>query len=187
MPALIGWVGAVGYWIGVGPDEAPGASGDVAADVAIVLGAAVSGDTPSPVFRERIAHAINLQEEGRVSHILFTGGRAEGDELGESEAAMAMALEAGVPAQAILTETKSTTTMQNLVNAQLVMRDAGLDNAVIISDPLHMRRAMEMADSLGMIAQPSATPTTRYRSFGAKARFLARETYFMHHFWLFGE
>jgi len=183
VPALMGWFGAVAFWIGAGPEENP----DASADVAIVLGAATDGNTPSPVFRERIAHAINLRREGRVSHLLFTGGQAEGDLLAESEAARAMALGAGVPPEAILLETESVTTMHNLVEAQLVMRDAGLNSAIIVSDPLHMRRAMEMAGTLGMDAQPSATPTTRYRSFGTKAPFLARETYFMHHFWLLGE
>ncbi len=183
VPALMGWVGAVAYWIGTGPEETP----DSHAEVAIVLGAAVDGDTPSPVFRERIAHAVNLHGDARVSILLFTGGRGEGDDLAESEAARATALEAGVPRDAILVETTSTTTMHNLVEAQVMMRDANLDRALIVSDPLHMRRAMEMAESLGIDAQPSATPTTRYRSFGKKAIFLLRETWFMHRFWLFGE
>jgi len=183
VPALIGWIGAISYWIGVGPEELP----DASADVAIVLGAAVDGDVPSPVFRERIAHAINLHGEGRVSNLLFTGGQAEGDELAESEAAREMALAEGVPSDAILIETGSTTTLHNLAEAQLLMRDAGLDSAIIVSDPLHMRRAMEMADALGLEAQPSATPSTRYRTFNTQAPFLLREVYFMHHYWLFGE
>lgn len=183
VPALMGWFGGVGYWIGVGPEEAPGAS----ADVAIVLGAAVDGDTPSPVFRERIAHGITLYNDARVSHVLFTGGQAESDTLAESEAARVMALEAGVSGEAILIETESQTTMRNLAEAQSVMQDAGLNSAIIVSDPLHMRRAMEMAEELGMDAQASATPTTRYQSFGTKTQFLAREIYFMHHFWIFGE
>ncbi|WP_340587854.1 YdcF family protein [Erythrobacter alti] len=183
VPAIIGWVGAVSYWIAVGPDEAPEAS----ADAAVVLGAAVDGDTPSPVFRERIAHAIDLHQQGRVSTLIFTGGQAEGDTVAESEAGRAMAIEAGVPAEAILIETDSLTTMQNLVDAQLLMRDAGLENALIVSDPLHLRRATEMAEALGLDAQASATPTTRYQTLGTQAPFLAREVYFMHHFWLFGE
>ena len=183
VPAIIGWVGAVAYWIGVGPEEVA----DPRADAAIVLGAAVDGDVPSPVFRERIAHAIDLYEAGRVRRLVFTGAWSPEDGLAESEAAQAMALAEGVPADAILTETRSATTMQNLEEAQRVMRGAGLESAVIVSDPLHMRRATEMADKLGLKAVPSATPTTRYRSLSTQAEFLLRETWFMHHFWLFGE
>lgn len=183
LPTLIGWVGAVAYWIGVGPEETP----DARADVAIVLGAAVSGDEPSPVFRERIDHGVNLYKAGRVERLLFTGGRGEGTSVAESEAARVMAVSEGIPDDAILTEDESTTTMHNLVEAQLLMRDAGAETALIVSDPLHMRRAMEMAEALGIQARPSATPTSRYRSWTTQLSFLLRETYFMHHFWLFGE
>lgn len=183
MPALVGWFAAIAFWISTGPEEIP----DARADVAIVLGAAVEGDRPSPVFRERIAHAIALYREGRVGRLLLTGGRGAGDSVAESEAAQAMALAEGVPAEAILIETQSVTTMHNLVEAQLLMRDSGLESALVVSDPLHMRRAMQMADTLGIDAQPCATPSSRYRSWGTKAPFLLREVYFMHHFWLFGE
>ena len=98
-----------------------------------------------------------------------------------------MALAAGVPEESILVETESGTTMHNLVEAQLLMRDAGLQTALVVSDPLHLRRAMEMADDLGLDARASGTPTTRYRTWGTKLPFIAREVYFMHHFWLFGE
>ncbi|MEL1250433.1 YdcF family protein [Aurantiacibacter gilvus] len=183
IPLLCGWLGAIAVWIYDTPTAPPG----IAADAAIVLGAAISGDEPSPVFRERIAHAISLHDEGRVQQLIFTGAQGEGDTLAESEAARNMALAQGVPAEAILIETQSVTTMHNLVEAQLLMRDAGLDDALIVSDPLHLRRAMEMAEALGLDAEPSATPTTRYQSWGTKLPFLAREVYFMHHFWLFGE
>lgn len=183
IPLLFGWLGAIAVWIYDTPTAPPG----IEADAAIVLGAAVARDEPSPVFAERINHAIALYDEGRVQHLIFTGAQGEGDSLAESEAARDMALEAGVPAEAILIETESVTTMHNLVEAQLVMRDAGLEDALIVSDPLHMRRAMEMVEALGMDAQPSATPTSRYQTWGTKAPFLAREVYFMHHFWLFGE
>lgn len=183
VPALFGWLGAIAVWIYDTPVAPPGAE----ADAAIVLGAAVDDDAPSPVFRERIAHAISLYEEGRVQRLIFTGAQGEGDSLAESEVARDMALEAGVPGEAILIETESVTTMHNLVEAQLLMGHAGLDDALIVSDPLHMRRAMEMAEALGLDAAPSATPTTQYLTWSTKAPFLAREVYFMHHFWLFGE
>ncbi|WP_309245652.1 hypothetical protein [Desmonostoc muscorum] len=45
---------------------------NIKADAAIVLGAAVWGEKPSPVFRERINHAINLYKNGSVKAIIFT-------------------------------------------------------------------------------------------------------------------
>lgn len=44
------------------------------ADAAVVLGAAAWGNKPSPVFRERIAHGIDLYRNGTVGKLIFTGG-----------------------------------------------------------------------------------------------------------------
>lgn len=160
---------------------------DASADVAIVLGAAVVDREPSPVFHERIAHGIDLYQAGKVERLIFTGARGEVASIAESEAARVLALAEGVPDEAILTEDESVATMHNLVEAQLLMRDADAETALIVSDPLHMRRAMEMAQALGIDAQPSATPTSRFHSWTTQLPFLLREIYFMHRFWLFGE
>ena len=57
------------------------------------------------------------------------------------------------------------------------MDENELEQALIVSDPLHMKRAMWLADSIGMNAESSPTQTSRYESFGRKARFLLREVY----------
>lgn len=44
----------------------------VKADAAIVLGAGIWGDEPSPVFKERINHGIWLYENGYVNQLIFT-------------------------------------------------------------------------------------------------------------------
>ncbi len=150
------------------------------ADGAVVLGAAVWGDQPSPVFQERINHAIDLYAEGRVEWLIFTGGVGVGQphEPAEGEVARFYALERGVPEEAILFETTSHTTAENLRGARRLAEAHGLERLLIVSDPLHMKRAVTIARDLGLDAHPSSTPTTRYRSFGPRARFLLRETYF---------
>jgi uncharacterized SAM-binding protein YcdF (DUF218 family) len=101
--------------------------------------------------------------------------------------ARAYALKRGVPADAILTETLSRTTKQNLVEARRLMRAEGLESALIVSDPLHMKRAMRMAGGVGIEAAPSPTPTSRYRSWRSKAGFLLREVYFYNVYLLTGQ
>ena len=159
----------------------------VAPSLAIVLGAAVEIDTPSPVFAARIDHAIDLYQAGAIKGILFTGGRSPEDTLSEAAAARDYAIGEGVPTGDILLEDVSRTTHQNLTGALPVMQAAGASRALIVSDPLHLRRAVIMADDLGIDAKASATPSTRYRSWSTKAPFLLREVYFMHHYWVFGE
>jgi uncharacterized SAM-binding protein YcdF (DUF218 family) len=148
------------------------------ADVAIVLGAATTGDRPSPVFEERIRHGIALYRSGAVDALLFTGGRGDGAPVAESAVARGYALRAGIPAEAILTEEVSQTTQENLAQAHATMEPRGWDSAMIVSDPLHMMRALRMAEDLGIAAAPAPTPTSRYRGFLAKAGFLTRETVF---------
>ncbi|HEX6036712.1 YdcF family protein [Longimicrobium sp.] len=148
------------------------------ADVAIVLGAAVRDTVPSPVFAARIDHAVDLYRRGRVRRIVFTGGVGAGDRLAESEAARRYALRAGVPDERIAIETRSTITYENLVEARALLAATPPARVLIVSDPLHMRRAVTMARDLGLDAHPAPTPTTRYRSWRSKAPFLAREVWF---------
>ena len=147
------------------------------ADAAVVLGATVYRNRPSPVFRERINHAIDLYRQGIVENIIFTGGLAGNDELAESEAARAYALAQGVSAEHIFIETESDNTCLNLLGAKQIIEKNGMDQVLLVSDPLHMRRTMWLAESIGLKALSSPTPTSRYQSFDRKAGFLIREVY----------
>ncbi|MDZ8034459.1 MAG: YdcF family protein [Nostoc sp. DedQUE08] len=151
---------------------------NIKADAAIVLGAAVWKEEPSPVFRERINHAINLYKNGFVKTIIFTGGVGESNEPAEAIVGKNYAIAHQVKAADILIETQSRTTHQNLKNALEVANAHQLTKFLIVSDPLHMKRAVLMARGLGMDAHSSPTPTTRYRSFRSQMEFLSRETYF---------
>lgn len=147
------------------------------ADVAIVLGAGTYRTRPSPVFAERINHAIELYQSGYVKAIIFTGGYGSGDLMPDSEIAREYAIQRGVPETAIFTEGISTTTEENLVEAQRMMHNLGFATALVVSDPLHMYRSMELADELGIEASSSPTTTSRYRTLRSQLFFLAREAY----------
>ena len=147
-------------------------------DAAIVLGAATTDGVVSPVYRERIHHGIWLYENGYVDYLVMTGGVGKGNEISDACAAKQYAVEKGVPEQAILIEEKSTITEENMEYAKELMDAYSLDTAIIVSDPLHMKRAMLMAQDYGINACSSPTPTTMYRSAKTKVPFLAREVFF---------
>ena len=158
----------------------------VSGDAAIVLGNAVlAGGLPDPVFQARIDHAIALYKAGRVKTIIFTGGWRYGPDLTESIAAKNYALAQGVRVEDTYIETASQTTWQNLIEAEKLVRKHGLGRVLIVSDPLHMRRAMTMARDLGLDAHSSPTTTSRVDSERGHFRFLARETvyYAIHLVW----
>ena len=146
------------------------------ADAAIVLGAAVWGEQVSPVFRERINHAINLYHQGRIRKLIFTGGQGNRDEPTEASAARNYALQNGVPLNDVLIEQSSHTTYENMVYAKKLADRYGLKKTLIVTDPLHMKRAITMAHDVGLDAYPSPTPTTKYKSLKSQTSELARET-----------
>lgn len=174
---LLLWLAGVSaYIVGVGErDQA------APADVIIVLGAAAYDARPSPVFEERLRHGIALYQRGLARRLIFTGGfGGAGARFSESQVGKRFALKSGVPEQAILIETVSRTTRQNLQQAAALMRDNDLRTAIIVSDPLHMARAMRLAREEGIDALASATPTSRFRSFSTRWRFFLQELYFFH-------
>lgn len=148
------------------------------ADVAIVLGAAVYHGEVSPVYRERLHHGIMLYEQGYVKKIIVTGGLSEGNDCSDAYAAKLYLMSQGILEEDILMEEESAITQENLENAQKLMAQQGYQSAVIVSDPLHMRRAMLLAEDLGIEAYSSPTETTMYRSLKTKIPFLAREIFF---------
>lgn len=148
------------------------------ADVAIVLGAGTQNDKASPVFRERIRHGIWLYQNGYVEKMIFTGGYGEGNRYSDACVAKQYAMEQGVPEEDILIEEKSTITQENIENAKSIMENMSYETALIVSDPLHMKRSMLMAEDYEIEAYSCPTPTSMYVSMSKKLSFLARELFF---------
>lgn len=148
------------------------------ADCAIVLGAGVTNQTPSLVFRERLNHAISVYRQGYVGIILLTGGKSPGNFLSDAEIARRYIVSQGIPDEIILLEEKSNVTRENLSYAKEIMDSHHLRTALIISDPLHMKRAITMAKDNDIDAFSSPTPTSQIKSTFARTRFLLRESFY---------
>ncbi|WBX94957.1 YdcF family protein [Pseudoxanthomonas mexicana] len=161
-------------WVGQRDDARP-------ADAIIVLGAAAYDAKPSPVFEERIRHGIDLYKRGLAPKLIFTGGYGGvGARFSESQVARRYALRQGVPDKAILIESLSRNTHDNLRQASLLMQQHQLHDVIVVSDPLHMARALRISKELGISAVGSPTPTSRFRTFATRWRFLLQEVYFFH-------
>ena len=161
-------------WVGQRDDARP-------ADAIIVLGAAAYDAKPSPVFEERIRHGIDLYRRGLAPKLIFTGGYGGvGARFSESQVARRYALRQGVPDKAILIESLSRNTHDNLRQASLLMQQHQLHDVIVVSDPLHMARALRISKELGIRAVGSPTPTSRFRTFATRWRFLLQDVYFFH-------
>ena len=147
-------------------------------DVAIVLGAGTSNGKVSPIYRERINHSIYLYDSGIIKKIIFTGGFGKDQSISDSESAKAYALENGVPYKDIIIESSSRYTIENLEESKEIMDSLEMRSALIISDPLHMKRAMLLAEKTKINCKPSPTQTSMYKSFNTKMKSLGYETIF---------
>ncbi len=176
LPAAL-WLGAVAawvVWVGERDHAAP-------ADAIVVLGAAAYDAQPSPVFQARIEHGLDLYRSGFADTLIFTGGYGGSNaRFSESQVARRYALRHHVPDSAILIEARSRTTYENLVEARRLMQEHGLQRVIVVSDPLHMSRALRLSRKLGIDALGSPTPATRFRSWRTRLEFLVREVYFFH-------
>lgn len=169
---------ALSFFAGLSISQYAKTFSDTPSDAAIVLGASIWGDKPSPVFKARIDHAINLHQQGKVKYLIFTGAIGKGERFAEAKIAKNYALGQGVKASNVLIETRSKITFENLEEAKKLLDEKQLETVLIVSDPLHMKRAMTMAEDLNIKARTSPTPTSFYKTWRTKSGFLAREIFF---------
>jgi uncharacterized SAM-binding protein YcdF (DUF218 family) len=147
-------------------------------DVAIVLGAGSTNGKVSPVFRERINHAIFLYNSSKINYIIFTGGFGKNETTSDSKSAMNYAIEKGIPKEKIFIEEKSTITYHNLIMANSIMESNNFKTAVIVSDPYHMKRSLTMCSNIEINGKPSPTQTSMYQSWSTKLPYLIYETFY---------
>ena len=133
-------------------------------DAVVVLGAAQYNGQPSPIYRARLEHALDLYASGVAPVLVFTGGNEPGDRFTEGGSGAQWAEAHGVPDSAILTEETSRTTYGNLAGARQLRADRLAPRQrlriIVVSDPFHMFRAVKQAQDLGMTAYPSPTRTS---------------------------
>lgn len=91
-------------------------------------------------FQERVTQAVTLYRAGYASHVVFSSGFVF--TMREAEVMKAVAVSAGVPAEAIVLEEQATNTHENVVYSARVLDARGWTRALLVSSPYHMRRAL---------------------------------------------
>jgi uncharacterized SAM-binding protein YcdF (DUF218 family) len=141
--------------------------------LALILGAAVRADGPSPTLRRRTLAAAALWHQGRVAGILCCGGLGRHPPA-EAAAMRDILIAQGVPETAILIEDRSTTTEENLRLALPILRARGEGQVILVTDWYHAPRARLTARRLGLAAI-SQSPPLRGTRLAAQARSALRE------------
>jgi len=130
----------------------------------VVLGAALRPDgRPSPALARRIETAARLFAAGRAPRALVTGGATGAGPASEAEAMRRGLIARGVPEAAILVEDRARDTLENARLSIPILRRAGVSRAILVTDRVHMPRALTLFRLLGMPAEaaPCAAPAGR--------------------------
>ncbi|HEY9125824.1 MAG TPA: YdcF family protein [Acidobacteriaceae bacterium] len=137
------------------------------ADVICVFGAAEYAGKPSPVLRARLDHALALYEHKIAPVMLTLGGSAPGDKYSEGEVGAAYLMANGVPQKAIIAETESRSTDEQVHRIAVIARTNGFRRLVIVSDPTHLFRIREMFAREGLRVMTS--PRTQVAMVGSSS------------------
>lgn len=129
--------------LGVGRDTAQ------VSDAIVVLGARVHlRNGINPCLLARVKHGVELWKSGYAPVLVMSGGDDIEDGANEAHHMAKMAVEWGVPKSAILEESKSSSTYENLKFTQVLLAQHNKKTAILVSDPYHMLRASLIAEQL---------------------------------------
>lgn len=130
-------------------------------DAIVVLGAGAAGkgslrpdDQLGGVSLQRTLCGVALFAEGRAPRLVFSGGDAEIFGTGPREAVVMkrVALQAGVPDQAIVLDARARNTVEN---ARGVTRLLGRSSVVLVTSASHMLRATALFRAQGLAVTPA--------------------------------
>ena len=135
------------------------------ADAIAVLGAAEYDGRPSPVYRARLDHALDLYRRG-IAPLIITLGGPGGDQYTEGSVGAQYLISMGVPEEDVIAETHSRDTEQSAHTIAVIARANGIRRIIVVSDPTHMFRvhALCTADGLDVLTSPRTVPAVTDRS-----------------------
>jgi uncharacterized SAM-binding protein YcdF (DUF218 family) len=148
------------------------------ADVIVVLGAAVwPKEQPGPSLRARTEAAVELYQEGHASFLILSGGLGRYPPE-EAEVMRRLAVEAGIPSEALVLEKEAHSTWQSMLYSREIMQERGWDTVLVVSDPFHMKRSLLMAQDVGLTAYASpALNTPAHDSLPRRLFYTSREVF----------
>ena len=129
-------------------------------DAIVVLGAAQYNGRPSPVFRARLDHALQLYREGLAPRLVVTGGVGRGDTMSEATVARHYLLNRKVPPDAVISQPQGRSTQASMTAVAGWLQAAHLKRVILVGDPFHMFRLRLEARRTGLEAYTSPTESS---------------------------
>jgi len=127
------------------------------ADAIIVLAAGVMGNgaLDSESMRRAIA-GIQFYKRGLAPILVLSGpGRSDSRQPTEAEVRAELAETMGIPPAAILKEETAHTTFEESIHISGVLHQRRAERVLLVTDSLHMRRAIRVFEHAGLNVQPA--------------------------------
>ena len=145
------------------------------ADVIVVLGAAQLNGRPGEVLQARLDEAKRIYELGLAPHIITVGAGAPGDRTTEAASGKYWLSTHGIKSKNISALEVGRDTWVSTENYVKFMKLKNMEDVIIVTDPFHCRRAMTMANDLGVVATCSPVRTGPNALAASGKRYLIRE------------
>ena len=139
------------------------------ADYIIVLGSGIIGTKVTPLLADRINRGIELLRCNQNAVLIMSGGQGSGEDIPESEAMAAYAVDQGVDDKRIITEQKSVSTEENLMFSKELI-DKENAKIVIVTTAYHVFRALILAKQQGIKCVGFGAKTKWYFTLNALIR-----------------
>ncbi|HXB20003.1 MAG TPA: YdcF family protein [Candidatus Solibacter sp.] len=135
------------------------------ADAIVVFGAAEYDGRPSPVFKARLDHAVELYHRGLAPMVITTGGAGADPRFTEGEVGREYLKAHGVPDAALIAETQSPDTAASARRVSTIMRANGMHTCLAVSDGYHIFRIKHMLEREGITVYGAPRASSKPQSF----------------------
>ena len=124
----------------------------------VVFGAAQYKGQPSPVFKARLDHAFDLEEQGLAPLVITTGAGGGDRHFTEAGVGRDYLIQQGMSADKILTDSASETTYASVQAVARVLFERRVNTCIAVSDGFHLYRVKRMLNRRGVTAYASPAP-----------------------------
>jgi uncharacterized SAM-binding protein YcdF (DUF218 family) len=122
----------------------------------------------SEMTRARVEHGVRLFRQGLAPRIILSGGRWAPHRPPCAPRMHAHALALGVGPEDILVEDRSTRTSENAREVARLLREHGASAILLVTSPVHMRRARLSFEKQGVHVSCAPTPYRAHDALFAK-------------------
>ena len=169
LPCTVAGIALYG-WLGYTIDQAAQSTANGENEYVIILGAKVKpGGIPSLSLKNRLDVAADYLHKYEHTKVIVSGGQGADEDRTEASVMKDYLIAAGISEERIVMEYKSTSTYENLLYSKSILPES-VTAITVISNDFHLKRAIYLADVVGLQADTIAAPTPRSVALKSKVR-----------------